>query len=69
MHKILVIQLLQLNDAMVCSNNTRGIILEDNSILLHINNNIDFITIASTGNATDFGDLTQLQLQHGNGIK
>ena len=25
-------------------------------------NNIDFVTIASTGNATDFGDLTQARM-------
>ena len=39
------------------SSNTRGLILICNSSPNNNLNNIEFITIASTGNATDFGDL------------
>ena len=45
-----------------CESSTRGIIAGGASPNLSSPNNsnvIDFITIASTGNATDFGDLTQ----------
>ena len=45
------------------SNSTRGVFFGRNinqamSSSSHFKNNIDYITIASTGNATDFGDLT-----------
>ena len=48
-----------------CSNSTRGIFgggFTDDS-LGGSNNTIDFITISSTGNATDFGDLTYVTSQ------
>ena len=52
------------------SNNTRGIITSmeaSGSPIAQLNNLIDFITIASTGDAVDFGDLTYGQNRHGCG--
>ena len=48
-----------------CSNSTRGIFGGGftNDSLGGSNNTIDFITIASTGDATDFGDLTYVTSQ------
>ena len=48
-----------------CSNSTRGIFgggFTNDSLNVQVNT-IDFITIASTGDATDFGDLTHLTQQ------
>ena len=41
---------------MACSNSTRGLISGGKAPSM--TNAIDFITIATTGNATDFGDMT-----------
>jgi len=40
-----------------CSNSTRGLILGGNAGAADLDV-IDYVTIATTGNATDFGDLT-----------
>ena len=47
-----------------CSNSTRGVFGGGNEASGYINN-LQYITIASAGNATDFGDLTQGTMSSG----
>ena len=42
----------------VCSSSTRGVWLGGINASFAASNVIDYVTIASAGNATDFGDLT-----------
>jgi hypothetical protein len=50
-------------DTTACSNSTRGLVMGGRSGAAEspsvVYNTIEYITIASTGNSTDFGDLTQ----------
>ena len=51
-----------------CSSSTRGVFSGGDSTVTPTTvrvNTIDYITIASTGNATDFGDLTVIRRAHG----
>ena len=41
-----------------CASRTRGVFLVEHYPMSDILIPIDFVTIASTGNATDFGDVT-----------
>jgi hypothetical protein len=49
-----------------CSSNTRGITSggDAGASAGYAQNNIDYVTIASAGNATDFGDLTAAKSNH-----
>ena len=46
------------------SNSIRGIVKEVVAVATIDNKCIDFVTIQSTGNATDFGDLTTLRAMY-----
>ena len=51
------------NDQEAVSSSTRGFVVAGNDASSNKLNVIEFVTISTTGNAVDFGDLTQARSQ------
>ena len=60
MQQTLVIYHHKTSSGTACSNAVRGVIAGGNTILDNVINVIQFVTIATLGNAEDFGDLNHI---------